>query len=174
MIDSANWFWVVGGDESRAWSSAAGGYVPEWAEDRATRVASEDELVKAIARYGFALVRPDAVNAERDRRIFSGFSFNGARFQSRIEDQKRISGAAILAAVAIMAGAKVGDYRWHGGDSDFSWIAEDNSLVRMDAQTVIAFGKAAAYHETAHVFAARALKDADPIPADYVNDKYWP
>lgn len=116
----------------------------------------------------------DLVNAERDRRIFSGFTFNGTRFQSRLEDQKRISGAAILAAVASMAGAQPGDLRWHGGYSDFAWIAEDNSLVPMDAQTVIGFGQAAAAHEAAHVFAARALKDSDPIPLDYASDQYWP
>lgn len=115
-----------------------------------------------------------AVNDERDRRIFSGFVFQGVRFQSRLEDQKRIAGAGTLAVMAIVLGAKAGDYRWHGGDEDFSWIAEDNSLVKMDAQTVIAFGQAAANHESLHVFAARSLKELDPIPADFADDKYWP
>lgn len=173
-FDIKNWFWVVGGDESRAWSSAAGSYVPEWCEDRATRITTEEELAGILAGYGRSIVRPDVVNEERNRRIFSGFTFNGSTFQSRLEDQKRISGASILAAVAIMSGAKAGDLRWHGGDSDFAWIAADNVLVPMDAHTVIAFGQAAARHETLHVFAARALKDMTPIPFDYASDRFWP
>jgi hypothetical protein len=44
----------------------------------------------------------------------------------------------------------------------------------MDAQTVIAFGQAVAAMKSAHIFAARSLKDSDPIPADYTSDGYWP
>ncbi|MBP0440695.1 DUF4376 domain-containing protein [Tianweitania sediminis] len=114
------------------------------------------------------------VDLERDRRISAGFTFNGKLFQARPEDQKRISGAGTLALGAMMNGALAGDLRWHGGSADFCWIAADNSTVTMDAQTVFAFGQAAANWESDHVFAARALKDADPIPADYTDDAYWP
>lgn len=115
-----------------------------------------------------------AVNAERDNRIGVGFLFNTTLFQSRPEDQKRISGAATLAVIAIMAGAQPNDLRWHGGASDFAWIAADNSLVTMDAQTVLAFGQAAANWEAAHIYAARALKDLEAVPADYTDNQYWP
>lgn len=171
-----DWFWVVAGDETRAWSSAACAYVTEWPSDRVTHIASEAELIDVLKKVypSGAPLDGDAVDAERDRRIHSGFTFNGVRFQSRLEDQKRIAGAGTLAAVAIMNGAQPEDFRWHGGDTDFVWIAEDNSLVPMDAQTVIAFGQAAARHETLHVFAARALKDADPIPSNYIDDIHWP
>lgn len=64
-------------------------------------------------------------------------------------------------------------YRWHGGDTDFTWIAEDNSLVPMDAQTMFAFGQAAMAHKQALIFAARALKDMPEIPEDFRDDKYW-
>ena len=73
-----------------------------------------------------------------------------------------------------MNGAEPGDLRWHGGDSDFVWIAADNSLTPMDAQTMFGFGQVAMAHKQAHIFAARTLKDAEPIPADYVDDGYWP
>jgi len=171
-----NWYWVVGGDGSRAWSSAAGAYVQEWPHDRVTRIASDAELSHVLNHYDLRgpVISADNVNAERDRRIHAGFTFNGTRFQSRLEDQKRIAGAGTLAVMAIVAGAQAGDLRWHGGESDFAWIAEDNSLVTMDAQTVIAFGQAAARHETLHVFAARALKDTSPIPADFAADQHWP
>jgi len=114
------------------------------------------------------------INAERDRRVASGFMFKGLLFQSRIEDQKRINGAGTLAAIAIMNGSQVGDYRWHNGASDFVWISDDNRLVRMDAFDIIAFGQAAARWESEHVFAARNLKDMVDSPKDYADDKYWP
>lgn len=114
------------------------------------------------------------IDRERDRRVANGFMFNDVLFQSRAQDQKRISGAGALAIVAVINGAQPNDLRWHGGDSDFAWIAADNSLVTMDAQTVIAFGQAAAAWESAHVFAARALKDMSPPPEAYDDDQYWP
>jgi len=116
----------------------------------------------------------EMINAERDRRVESGFYFNDVLFQSRVEDQKRINGAGTLAAIAVMNGAQPGEFRWHGGDNDFAWISADNQLVLMDAFNVIEFGQAAARWESAHVFAARLLKDMAEPPQDYTNDQYWP
>ncbi|WP_050743847.1 MULTISPECIES: DUF4376 domain-containing protein [unclassified Shinella] len=116
----------------------------------------------------------EQVDAERDRRIAAGFSFGGVIYQSRPEDRENIMGASTAALGAMMQGAQAGDYRWHGGDSDFVWIAADNSIHPMDAQTVYAFGLAAMEHKTAHIFAARAIKDADPIPFDFTDNGYWP
>src|SRR5690606_23397809 len=115
-----------------------------------------------------------AVDRERDRRIAAGFTFNGKLYQSRPEDRENIAGASVAALAAMGNGALPGDYRWHGGDSDFVRIAEDNSRTPMDTQTMSAFGQAAQAHKQAHIFAARALKDADPIPADFADDAYWP
>ncbi|MFC4624244.1 hypothetical protein ACFO1V_03210 [Daeguia caeni] len=119
-------------------------------------------------------ITPDDVDAERDRRIAGGFIFGGVFYQTRPEDLENIAGASTAALAAIMNGAAPGDYRWHGSDTDFVWIAADNSTHAMDAQTLFAFGQAAMAHKQAHIFAARALKDQDPIPADYTDDKYWP
>jgi hypothetical protein len=119
-------------------------------------------------------VTSELVDVERDRRVDAGFSFGGVFFQSRPEDRENIMGAATAAVAAIVAGVTVGDYRWHGGDSDFEWIAADNSKHPMDAQTMFGFGQAALNHKKDHIFAARNLKDADPIPADFADDAYWP
>lgn len=116
----------------------------------------------------------EQINSYRDQLISSGFWFNGVKFDSRSEDQKRINGSALLAYMAISAGAQEGDYYWHGGAEPFAWISKNNTLVTMDAPTVIEFGKVAAEHERTHVFAARTLKDMDPIPEDYTDPQYWP
>lgn len=122
------------------------------------------------------VVTKEQVDAERDRRIVSGFVFNGVRFQSRPEDRENIMGASTAALDAKVNGVQPGDLHWHGDPQNpFAWIAEDNSIVPMDAFTVFAFGKTALAHKQAHIFAARYLKNLDPIPADYAtNDIYWP
>lgn len=114
------------------------------------------------------------IDAEARRRIVSRFVFNGRAFDNNDTAKGRITGAVLNATLAKMAGAQPGDLRWHGGPSDFVWIAADNGMVPMDVETVIAFGIAAANHEAAHVFAARALKDTDPTPAGWSDDQYWP
>ncbi|WP_113154797.1 DUF4376 domain-containing protein [Nitratireductor sp. OM-1] len=114
------------------------------------------------------------IDAERDRRINGGFIFEGVEYQSRPEDRENIAGAATAALGVIMAGAQPGDLRWHGGAEDFAWIAADNTMHTMDAQTVYAFGQAAMAHKQAHIFAARTLKDADPNPDDFAGDQWWP
>jgi hypothetical protein len=116
----------------------------------------------------------DEVNAERDKRIATGFQFAGKSYAMDNESKARIIGAATLAGFAIAAGAQTGNYRWHGGSSDFVWIADDNSLTRMDAQTCFAFGQAAAAWETKLIFAARVIKQSSPVPGDYTNDTLWP
>lgn len=52
IYDPYNWFWVVGGDTTRAWSSADGAYVEAWPSDRVTRIASETELRDVLKPFG--------------------------------------------------------------------------------------------------------------------------
>lgn len=114
------------------------------------------------------------INEYRDELIAGGFWFNNVKYDSRPEDQKRISGAALLAFMAITEGAQVGDLFWHGGTTEFSWISRDNIQVAMDAFTVIDFAKKAAEHERAHIFAARELKDMADIPENFRDETFWP
>ena len=120
------------------------------------------------------IITPAEVNVERNRRLQSGITFNGVLYQSLDEDIQRITGAATLAGFAVGAGSPVGNLRWANPDQDFGWIATDNSVTPMDAQTMFAFGQAAAANESAHVFAARTIKNMDPIPVDFTDDKWWP
>ena len=128
----------------------------------------QPDLAKALAS------RHAEINAERDRRMRGMFSFNGSTFDIDQGSLQRITGAATLAGFAIGQGAPTGFLRWHGGDADFGWITADNQFVAMDAPTVFAFGQAAANHESAHIFAARNLKDMEPIPDNITDDVWWP
>lgn len=132
-----------------------------------------DAEVEAHLNPVIPLIATD-VDAERDRRIDAGLQFQGVTFQSRATDRENIAGAAQLAFMAVVAGAQPGDLRWSNADADFAWIASDNSLVPMDAQTVVAFGKAAAERKQALIFAARQLKEMASIPANYTDDSWWP
>jgi hypothetical protein len=124
--------------------------------------------VKLNENYTFA------INVERDRRLTSTFDFNGNVFDCDEKSLARITGAATLAGFAVGAGAPVGFMTWHGGVNNFEWIAADNTLVQMDAQTCFAFGQAAANNQSLHIFAAKALKDMIPIPLNYKDDVWWP
>lgn len=114
------------------------------------------------------------VDMERDKRIDGGFAFDSKRYQSRPFDRDNISGATQAADLAIQAGAQPGNVYWQNPTQPFVWIAEDNSYTPMDAQTVVQFGQALLLHKQDHIFAARTLKETDPIPLDYTDDKYWP
>ena len=114
------------------------------------------------------------VNAERDRRMFSTFTFGGVAYDCDDASLSRITGAATLAGFAIGAGSPIGNLRWHGGSVDFAWIAADNSETPMDAQTSFAFGQEAAVNQSTHIFAGAAIKAMNPIPQDYAtNESYW-
>lgn len=143
--------------------------VPEGAQPGYLRIGGEVVAPPALPPT------PEAVNAERDRRVHAGFPFGGKTYAFDPASKQRVTGAGTLAGFAIANGAQPGDAYWHGGTQPFRWIADDNSLTEMDAQTCFAFGQAAAAHEEAHIFAARAIKDMSPIPVDYAsNESYWP
>lgn len=51
--DPSDWYWIVGGDESRFWSSQAGAYVAELPEGAGvTRIANEFELIDVLVGAG--------------------------------------------------------------------------------------------------------------------------
>lgn len=143
-------------------------------EDLHALLDAHRDAVEAFVQERANRAMRHAVDAERDRRIAAGFVFNGVLYQSRAEDRENIAGAATAALGAIINGAAAGNYLWHGAASDFVWIAADNSKHKLDAATMYALGQAALAHKQAHIFAARALKDLSPIPADFAADRNWP
>jgi len=131
-----------------------------------------DKTAEELAADRESLIRD--IKQERDRRLPLDFDFQGVMYQRDPESIARISGAGTLALGAMVNGAQVGDLFWHGRETPFAWIASDDSLVTMDAQTCFAFGQAAAARETEIVFAAKALREMGPIPSDFTEDTYWP
>lgn len=155
VIDGQEWSGITGA--SRFWTD-----IEAWVANGNT-----------IEPYEAPGIQSDAVNAERDRRIQAGFLFAGKLFDFDNESKQRVTGAATLAGFALGSGAQAGNLRWHGGDKDFAWITQDNSLMPMDAPTCFLFGKAAASHESDLIFKARTIKRMNPIPSDFTNDSYW-
>lgn len=116
------------------------------------------------------------VDAERDRRIASGFTFEGVSYQTQTaSDRENILGALGVALAAITVDeAQPGDLRWADPQFDFFWIASDDTRVPMDAQTCLAFSRAAVGRKSLLVIAGNSIKQMDPIPDDYADDKWWP
>lgn len=116
------------------------------------------------------------VDAEKDRRAAMGFVYAGKAYQTENQSQiDDILGKMTDALAAITVDqAQAGDLRWASPDYDFAWSAADGTLVPMDAQTCLAFTRAAVRRKTLLVGAGLALKAMNPIPVDYMDDKYWP
>ncbi len=117
---------------------------------------------------------PRVVDAERDRRINAGFAWGGKQWQSDPDSRENINGAYSSALAYLMSGGSADEVYWSNPNTPLTWLAEDNSLVTMTPAMMIDFGNAALAHKKAHIFAGRSLKDTDPIPADFVDDKWWP
>lgn len=115
------------------------------------------------------------VDLERDRRTALGFYYKGHLMQARPADIDNMTGAAFRAFISISQGETIpGDLRWSDPDSDFGWIDADNEILPIDAFDMIEMGTLAMKHKKDHIFAARDLKNMNPIPLDYKNDSYWP
>lgn len=131
-----------------------------------------DAAAAVIQAFNINAPSPEDVNAERDRRM-GAFSFGGKVYDLQSQSLANVSGAGTLALAALINGAQVGDLRWADPDADFTWIANDNTLVPMDAQTTWAFAQTAAAWRKHCIFKARALKDMSPIPSNYTADSHW-
>lgn len=172
--DPYDWFWVVAGDDARAWSSAAASYVSDYPLDRLTRIDTEQNLSDVLRPYGLKgpYISSLDVNSERDQRM-ALFTFGGKVYDLAGQSLANVSGAGTLALAAIVNGAQPGDLRWADPNEDFTWITHDNTIVPMDAQTCWAFAQTAASWRKHCIYKARTIKDMDPVPADFTSDKYW-
>ena len=93
--------------------------------------------------------------------INGGVTFESKSFQLDESSRQNLDSASLLATLAqLNGGGKANDLRWANPNVDFGWIAIDNSILPMDAPTVVNFGKLSAAYYTSLIFTARAMKDS--------------
>jgi len=56
-----DWYWIVAGDETKAWSSLEAKYVETYPSGQVTRIASEEELREVLANVGIPTKAPGYV-----------------------------------------------------------------------------------------------------------------
>lgn len=145
-----SWFWVVNGDDSRAWSSESCSWVTSWDPARVTRINSEEDLnwvLGAIGRRG-PHVTADMIRAEAQKRIIG---LLGAR---------DLNGCLTKQLNALMRATELANKRAIGNDLTSDEAAEAEHLEAM-ASAVKA------------IRAASNAMEPNP-PQDYTSDKHWP
>lgn len=146
-FNAADWFWIVGGDDAKAWSSAVSDYVEASPGGAGvTRISSEGELSDVLRRYGLQGPHVTAadVKKEAERRILAIMP----------EYQQR-NALALFAETAMV----------HGPDPA-GWPAE------LQAQNTAVMEKWAAIK----AIRARSneIETMQPIPRDFREDSHWP
>lgn len=145
-----DWFWIVAGDDTRAWSSAAGAYVTDWPDDQVTRIASEAELNDVLARYNLVgpLIAADQVRAEAQRRIIA------------------LTGATSLIETIVK-------------QSNANMRANELNDKRLSGETLTTAEQAEADALRSLADAIKAIREASNVmeanpPANYADDENWP
>ncbi len=134
--DPRSWFWIVGGDDTRAYSSAARGYVDIAQADpkRITRIESEASLIDVLDRAGIThgLDLAAYAAAARYRKEVGGIDVGGIAIATDDRSKQMIMGARIAA----------------NADPDFvtAWVAADGSIHGVNAATMIAISDAVLAH----------------------------
>jgi hypothetical protein len=167
-----DWFWIIGGDESRAWSSALGAYVTEYPDDRLTRILNEAELTDVLKAYGLPgpVVTVDDVTTERARRLALGFDhdFGDERGVHRIgttdADMRGWDEVAKGSQAAINLGAP-------GALLDIVTDTGPVQVTALEFQQILAAATVARQPIWAASF---VLQGMSPIPTDYADAGYWP
>jgi len=169
--DPADWYWIVGEDESRWWSSAQAAYVaplPDWLEEPGNfvaRIGSEAELSDLLDAAG--LYGPDLKHTAATKRWrveTGGITILGAAIPTSRDDQAMITGAVAFAQLNPAASI---DFKASSG-----WET-------LSSEQMIGIGQAVGAHVQA-CFAAEAAIDAD-IDAGIITmvseievDERWP
>lgn len=124
-----------------------------------------------------SIATTEIVDQELIRRQGAGFSIPEGQIQVRDKDRSFIGMAISAARLAIDNGAKPGDLGWNGPPREFAWILADNTVVPMDAQTVVELGSQALSYISALALTASDLKARIRSGEKIVNverDDFWP
>ena len=93
-------------------------------------------------------------------------TFNGVVYQIDDSSLVRVTAMGADAKFSVLAGAVAGNLRWADPNTDFGWIALDNTIHTMDAQTMSAFAETAKSWVLRNTLYARALKTSILNTAD--------
>ena len=167
----ADWFWIVAEDPTRAWSSAAVGYVTEWDPHRTTNIGSEEELTDVLHVHGLQgpLVTEAHVMAERKRRLAKGFAYDfgdtrGVHHIGTTEaDMAGWDEVSKVAQAAVLVGLP----------ATLISIETNTGSVTISAQEWQQILLAAGRFRQPIWKAAFDLVKLDPIPSNYQEDQYW-
>ncbi|MDQ2083092.1 DUF4376 domain-containing protein [Xanthobacteraceae bacterium Astr-EGSB] len=142
--DVRDWYWAVGGDETRAWSSARSSYVAvddatylAWRAGAGlpTRIDSERSLSDVLAPHGLRGPYVDLVAyaaATRWRRETGGVTIAGVTVATDRESQAMLSGAHAY----VQANPAAATIRWKSEDG----------FVALDAPQITALALAVGAH----------------------------
>lgn len=100
------------------------------------------------------------IDKERDRRISTGFIFQGKTIQ--LDDHSGLSLSQMVMKASLS-----------GEEFSTEWIATDNTRLLLDRTAMLAMGVAAIDWIERHTMAGRDLKEMDPMPEDFDDDYYW-
>ena len=114
------------------------------------------------------------VDAERDRRIASGFTHRGKRYQTDAFSERSVHTMMTVASAYLLGNGDGESYRWFNPNYDFYFIAEDNTHVLMTAKDMIEFGTTFAQWGSMHTLVGSELKRQEVIPVNYKDNNYWP
>lgn len=116
-----------------------------------------------------APITRNQVDRERDRRIAQGVRVTTSvagtfPVQSRTRDRDNITALSLAAKL-------------RADESDttsFTFRDANNTDQTLTPSEMIEVGEQVMKHVNDHYKASWVLKDADPIPTDYIDDKHWP
>ncbi len=149
QFDPLDWYWIIAGDETQAYSSLQGGYVSAWPANRATRIASEEELGDVLRSYGLPLIRPAAIDikAEAQRRIIA------------LVGASDLTSCLIKQLNAQMRANELNDKRISGGTLTAEETAEADALRALAAAI--------------KAIRAKSNEIESSLPSDYTADRHW-
>jgi hypothetical protein len=141
IYEPSNWYWIVGGDTSKAWSSASAGFVDADDETYAawlqagtgpTPIASLQALEEVLSvQYPAGMLSTYAADV-RWRKEVGGIVVGGVPVATDDRSKQMITGAR-LAAEANPA--------W-----STSWVGSDGNVYPVDAATIIVISDAVQEH----------------------------
>lgn len=129
-------------------------------------ITSETTIIQSPSISELKAIKIEAINAERDLREVSGFTYLGKVFDSDERSTDRIQIAALAAQAAITT----------GNEYSVNWTTADNSVITLDAPgvlgMVVAFAQhGSQLHETAKTLKAQA---ASATTAAQLEQIVWP